>query len=82
MTSPSARGVRGEGVLARVHRRPGAHAAVEVDRWKFRPVENTVNDLEHIVGLRRREERIAQGICDVIVAVMFVIGYLVYSSVS
>ncbi len=41
-----------------------------------------MNDLEHIVELHRREERIAQGICDVIVAVMFVIGYLVYSSVS
>ncbi len=40
-----------------------------------------MNDLEHIVDLHRREERRAQAACDVIVTVMFVVGYLVYSSV-
>ncbi len=42
----------------------------------------SMNDLEHIVEVHRREERIAQAIFDVILTVMFVIGYLVYSSVS
>ena len=40
-----------------------------------------MNDLEHIVELHRREERRAQAACDVIVFFVFVIGYLVYSSV-
>jgi len=41
----------------------------------------SMNDLEHIVEIHRMEERIAQVIFDVIITVMFVIGYLVYSSV-
>lgn len=40
-----------------------------------------MNDLEHIVEIHRREERRAQAAYDVIVFVMFVIGYLVYCSV-
>ena len=40
-----------------------------------------MNDLEHIVEVHRREERIAQAAFDVIVTVLVVIGYLVYRSV-
>jgi hypothetical protein len=37
--------------------------------------------LDHIVDHHRREERIAQAIFDIIVTVLVVIGYCIYSSV-
>ncbi len=40
-----------------------------------------MTDLDHIADHHRREERIAQAIIDIIVTVLFVIGYLVYRSV-
>jgi hypothetical protein len=54
---------------------------VALDRRTSASVGDPMTALDHIVDHHRREERIAQAIFDIIVTVLVVIGYCIYSSV-